>query len=54
MTMPEQTATQAGRPTPEPTSNQVPRLVVTWLVVMVPLAYGLFQTIKSVVPLFAG
>lgn len=37
-----------------PTSNQVPRLVVTWLVVTVPLAYGLFQTVKGVVPLFTG
>lgn len=54
MTMPEQTTTQAGRPAPEPASNQVPRLVITWLVVTVPLAYGLFQTIRSVIPLFAG
>lgn len=54
MTMPEQTTAQAGRPAPEPTSNQVPRLVVTWLVVTVPLAYGLFQTVRSVIPLFAG
>jgi hypothetical protein len=52
--MPEQTAQQTGQPTPEPTPNQVTRLVVTWLVVTVPLAYGLFQTIKGVVPLFAG
>jgi hypothetical protein len=44
--MPEQT--------PEQSSNQVPRLVVTWLVVTVPLAYGLFQTIRSVIPLFTG
>jgi hypothetical protein len=48
--MPEQTP---GR-NPEPTSNQVPRLVVTWLVVTVPLAYGLFQTVLGVVPLFTG
>jgi hypothetical protein len=48
--MPVQTQEQ----TPEPTSNQVPRLIVTWLVVTVPLAYGLFQTIRSVIPLFAG
>jgi hypothetical protein len=40
--------------TEEQTSNQVPRLIVTWLVVTVPLAYGLFQTIRSVIPLFAG
>lgn len=52
--MPEQTTTRAGQPAPEPTSNQVPRLVITWLVVTVPLAYGLFQTIRSVIPLFAG
>ncbi|GAB2485427.1 hypothetical protein GCM10027063_29150 [Promicromonospora xylanilytica] len=38
----------------QPTSNQVPRLVVTWLVVTVPLAYGLFQTVKGVIPLFTG
>ena len=54
MTMPEQTATQTERPAPEPASNQVPRLVVTWLVVTVPLAYGLFQTVRSVIPLFTS
>lgn len=54
MTMPEQIATQPGEPAPEPTSNQVPRLVVTWLVVTVPLAYGLFQTVRSVIPLFTS
>ncbi|MDR7381942.1 MFS transporter small subunit [Promicromonospora iranensis] len=48
--MPEQTTEQ---PAPEPTANQVPRLIVTWLVVTAPLAYGLFQTVKGVVPLFA-
>lgn len=52
--MPEQTTGQAERPAPEPTSNQTARLVVTWLVMTVPLAYGLFQTIKGVIPLFAG
>ena len=50
MTMPEQIAEQP----PEPTSNQLPRLIVTWLVVTVPLAYGLFQTIRSVIPLFTS
>jgi hypothetical protein len=52
--MPEQTAQQTGQPTPEPTSNQGPRLVITWLVVTVPLAYGLFQTVRSVIPLFTS
>ncbi|MCP2262893.1 hypothetical protein ACFQHV_19100 [Promicromonospora thailandica] len=44
--MPEQTSGQPG--------NQVPRLVVTWLVVTVPLAYGLFETIRGVIPLFTS
>ncbi|MEV0891183.1 hypothetical protein [Promicromonospora sp. MEB111] len=39
---------------PEQPPNQVPRLVATWLVVTVPLAYGLFQTVRSVIPLFTG
>ncbi|MFI9485595.1 hypothetical protein ACIG47_04330 [Promicromonospora sp. NPDC052451] len=39
---------------PQKVGNQVPRLVVTWLVVTVPLAYGLFETIKGVVPLFTS
>jgi hypothetical protein len=50
--MPEQTLEPDV--SPRPTSNQIPRLVVTWLVVTVPLAYGLFQTIRSVIPLFTG
>lgn len=50
MTVPEQTRER----TPEPSTNQTPRLVLTWLVVTVPLAYGLYQTIRAVVPLFTG
>ena len=50
MTMAEQTPEPAQRPT----SNQVPRLVLTWAVVTVPLAYGLVQTVRSVIPLFTG
>lgn len=50
MTMPEQITEEAPRPAP----NQVPRLVLTWLVVTVPLAYGLVQTIRAVIPLFTG
>ncbi len=45
---------QTQEPTPERPANQVPRLVLTWLVVTVPLAYGLFQTVRSVIPLFTG
>jgi hypothetical protein len=36
------------------TPNQTPRLVISWLVVGVPIAYALYQTIKSVLPLFGG
>ncbi len=37
-----------------PVSNQVPRLVVSWLIVGLPLAYGIFQTISKTLPLFGG
>jgi hypothetical protein len=37
-----------------PAGTQTARLVVSWLVVGIPLAYGLYQTIKSVLPLFGG
>jgi hypothetical protein len=47
--MPEQTPDPGER-----VGNQVPQLVVTWLVVSVPLAYGLFETVKSVIPLFTS
>lgn len=33
---------------------QTPRLVVSWLIVGLPLVYGLFQTVKTVLPLFGG
>lgn len=33
---------------------QTTRLVVSWLVVGIPLAYGLWQTLTSVLPLFSG
>ncbi|HEY0450712.1 MFS transporter small subunit [Actinophytocola sp.] len=35
-------------------SSQTVRLVVSWLIVGIPLIYGLYQTIKSVLPLFGG
>jgi len=41
----------------EPTTasgTQTARLVVSWLVVGIPLLYGLYMTIKSVLPLFGG
>ncbi len=34
--------------------NQIPRLVVSWLIVGVPLAYGIYQTISKTLPLFGG
>jgi len=43
-----------GGGSPRPTGAQTARLVISWLVVGVPLAYGLIQTVSSVLPLFAG
>ena len=37
-----------------PPAGQTARLVVSWLVVLTPLAYGVFQTVKSILPLFGG
>lgn len=31
-----------------------PRLVMSWLIVGVPLVYGVLQAVKSSLPLFAG
>jgi len=37
-----------------PPEDQTPRLTVSWLIVGIPLAYGVFQTIRSITPLFGG
>ncbi len=34
--------------------TQTARLVISWLIVGIPLVYGVYMTIKSVVPLFGG
>jgi hypothetical protein len=34
--------------------NQPARLAISWLVVAVPIAYGLYQTINAIAPLFGG
>jgi hypothetical protein len=34
--------------------EHTPRLVVSWLIVLTPLAYGVIQTVKSILPLFGG
>ena len=39
---------------PRQTSGQTTRLVISWLIVGIILVYALFQTIKSVLPLFGG
>ncbi len=39
---------------PEAGATQTPRLVVSWLIVGLPLAYGLYQTISKTLPLFGG
>jgi hypothetical protein len=40
--------------TPEQTGGQTARLVISWLIVGIPIIYALYQTIKSIVPLFGG
>lgn len=35
-------------------SSQTPRLVVSWLIVGLPLVYGIYQTISRTLPLFGG
>lgn len=39
---------------PSAPAGQTARLVVSWLIVGVPLVYALYQTIKSILPLFGG
>jgi hypothetical protein len=39
---------------PPQTGGQTTRLVISWLIVGIILAYGLYQTIKSILPLFGG
>jgi hypothetical protein len=34
--------------------HQFARLVMSWLVVGIPICYGLYQTIKLILPLFGG
>ena len=38
--------------TTQESRNQLTRLVLSWLIVGIPIVYGLYQTIKSVLPLF--
>lgn len=37
-----------------PQVNHVPRIVLSWALVAIPLGYGLFQTLKAVSKLFTG
>lgn len=37
-----------------PAPSHTPRLVASWLVVGVPLAYGIVQTVRNILPLFGG
>ncbi|WP_269844624.1 MFS transporter small subunit [Actinophytocola xanthii] len=39
---------------PSASGGQTARLVVSWVIVGVPLVYALYQTIKSILPLFGG
>lgn len=40
--------------TPEQTGGQTTRLTISWLIVGIPIVYALYQTIKSILPLFGG
>jgi hypothetical protein len=40
--------------TSQQTGEQTGRLVISWLVVGIPIVYALYQTIKSILPLFGG
>jgi hypothetical protein len=40
--------------TPAQTGGQTARLTISWLIVGIPIVYALYQTIKSILPLFGG
>ncbi len=40
--------------TTDQSGGQTTRLVISWLIVGIPIVYALYQTIKSIVPLFGG
>ena len=57
----QQSGRQSGQPTPQPTQQpgQPPgtssvRLAFSWLLVSVPLAYGLYETVVKVANLFTS
>lgn len=35
-------------------STQTPRITIAWLLVGIPLAYGIFNIVKATLPLFGG
>ncbi|MGI5208536.1 MFS transporter small subunit [Spirillospora sp. CA-108201] len=50
---------QASDPAPEEGASAgpdrtVPRLVVSWSVVGIPLIYGVVETVRAILPLFGG
>jgi len=38
----------------EAAGSQTPRLVVSWLIVGLPLVYGIYQTVSKTLPFFGG
>ena len=50
------TSTNHGHPADDRTSTHTPMglIVFAWTLVGVPLAYGLFQTVKTALSLFTG
>lgn len=41
-----------AQPHEAPATGTLPRLIVSWLVVGVPLAYGVVETVRAILPLF--
>jgi len=39
---------------PGAAGSQTPRLAASWLIVGVPLGYGIYQTVSKTLPLFGG
>ncbi|WP_433469530.1 MFS transporter small subunit [Spirillospora sp. CA-128828] len=51
MASPEGSASDEGRLDASP-GGDVPRLVISWSIVGIPLIYGVVETVRAILPLF--
>ncbi|HEY8479880.1 MAG TPA: hypothetical protein VIL71_08640 [Spirillospora sp.] len=51
---PQNTAPQNAHEAPGAVTTGPVRLTISWIIVGVPLAYGVVETVRAVVPLFGG